>query len=210
MIGGVYSQIPRTGSTAITALLQQRSDAYMPMNSPLIEFFWRAESLWGNPDFRMELSDPSIFYGREKIVQGMVNGFTESIAPQKLWIDKHWNWAAMLNYSTLKEYYPSLKMFRTVRDWNEIEESFNNTGYEYSKEKLQLIKRVQDSLILPDDMLLTIEFRSVENDLPSVMQNLEQFLGLPRFSYDFKTIEIDTSILDDLTSPNLHELRAAA
>lgn len=210
MIGGVYCQIPRTGSTLITALLQQRSDVHMPMNSPLIEFLWQTQSLWGNPDFRVELSDPSIFYGREKIVQNMLHGFTETIAPGKIWIDKHWNWAATLNYSVMKEYYPSLKMFRTVRDWNEIEKSFDNTGYKYSKEKLKDIKRVQDSLTLPDDKLLTIEFRSIGNDLPSVMQDLEQFLELPRFSYDFKKIEIDTSILDDLTSPKLDTLRRAA
>lgn len=207
---GLYAQIPRTGSTVITALLQQRFDAYMPQSSPLIEIFWNIQALWGNPNFRVELSDPSILYGREKIVRGMLEGFTEAVAPKKLWIDKHWNWAGPLNYSAIKEYYPDLKMFRTVRDWGEIEESFNRVGYDYSKQKLRDIQNVHDSLDDSDSNILTINFSETQTNLTGVMRDLEQFLGLSEFNYDLNSLHLDTAILDDITSAKLHKSRRAA
>mgnify|MGYP003638429171 FL=1 len=207
---GVYTQIPRTGTTVITALFQQRPDVYMPQSSPLIQMFWNTQELWGDPNLRIELSDPSIFYGREQIVRGAVAGFIEAAAPKKLWIDKHWNWASQLNYAAIQEYYPGIKMFRTVRDWNAIEESFDKIGYAYSKERLAHIREANDLLNGSDVNLLTIDFSRVCNDLPSVMRDLEQFLEIPKFDYNFKNINLDSSILDDLTSPALHKLREAA
>ena len=180
---GVYTQIPRTGTTVITALFQQRPDVYMPQSSPLIQMFWNTQELWGDPNLRIELSDPSIFYGREQIVRGAVAGFIEAAAPKKLWIDKH---------------------------WNAIEESFDKIGYAYSKERLSHIREANDLLNGSDVNLLTIDFSRVCNDLPLVMRDLEQFLEIPKFDYNFKNINLDTSILDDLTSPALHKLREAA
>tara|TARA_R110000824_G_scaffold330719_1_gene517474 strand:- start:743 stop:1372 length:630 start_codon:yes stop_codon:yes gene_type:complete len=207
---GLYSQIPRTGSTVITGLFQQRPDVYMPVNSPIIQLFWEAQALWGHPSWRVELSDPSIFYGRVEIIRGMIEGFTKTVAPKKLWIDKHWNWASPANIKTIREYFPEIKMFRTVRDWGEIEKSFIKLEYKYSEQKLKSIEEAHDALNLSDNNLLTVDFSRVKNDLPSVMKDLEHFLEIPKFDYNFKKISLDTSILDDLTSPALHKLRKAA
>ena len=207
---GLYSQIPRTGSTVITALFQQRPDVYVPVQSPIIQLFWETQSLWGDPNYRVELSDPSIFYGRVQIVRSVIEGFTKTAAPKKLWIDKHWNWASPLNLQTIKEFYPGIKMFRTVRDWGEIEKSFIEVGFDYSEQKLNNIKENHEALNISDNNLLTVNFSRVKNDLPLVMRDLEQFFEIPKFDYNFKKITLDTSILDGLTSPILHKLRQAA
>ena len=65
-------------------------------------------------------------------------------------------------------------------------------------------------MLISDNNLLTVDFSRVKNDLPSVMKDLEHFLEIPKFDYNFKKISLDTSILDDLTSPALHKLRKAA
>tara|TARA_R110002051_G_scaffold91524_1_gene161097 strand:- start:743 stop:1165 length:423 start_codon:yes stop_codon:yes gene_type:complete len=140
----------------------------------------------------------------------MIEGFTKTVAPKKLWIDKHWNWASPANIKTIREYFPEIKMFRTVRDWGEIEKSFIKLEYKYSEQKLKSIEEAHDALNLSDNNLLTVDFSRVKNDLPSVMKDLEHFLEIPKFDYNFKKISLDTSILDDLTSPALHKLRKAA
>ena len=207
---GIYAQIPRTGSTVITALLRQRDDVFMPISSPVIELFWRASGMFEEPNYRVELADPAIFYGREAIIRGMLNGLTEAVAPGKLWIDKHWNWANLVNLKSIREYHPGLKLFRIVRPWADIEASFQRLKFDFSAEKLSQIRAVNEALDqTTDPNLLTINFADVTTDLPGVMQAIEAFLDLTAHKYDFANPTLDTSLLDSMTATDLHRLRAA-
>jgi hypothetical protein len=140
----------------------------------------------------------------------MLDGLTEAVAPGKLWIDKHWNWAHPVNLKSIREYYPEIKLFRAVRPWADIEASFRRLKFDFSAEKLSQIRAVNEALDqTTDPNLLTINFADVTADLPGVMQEIEAFLGLTAHKYDFANPRLDTSLLDSMTATDLHRLRAA-
>jgi hypothetical protein len=211
-LSGLYSYLPRSGSTLITSLLNQRSDVYMPFQSPLVEILHRSNFLWSDQDFEIEVSASDIAKLRVKAVSGICNGFCSAVTTKPVFIDKHWCWALEPNLKLADEVVPNIKVLRTWRSPSEIRKSFVKCGFVYSEARLQEILTAHSRLVeLEDYRVFSIHFDEIQDDITSVMSRIEKWFDLSPYDYDIKKPSVDSGITDRiLGSTVLHELRASA
>ena len=225
MIISGYSATPRSGSTLLNALLNQRPDVYMPFNSPFIELLWRNYKFWDDPVYN-KIVPLEIKNAKNNYCLEIANSFFKQCTDKKYVIDKHWMWIVSANRSMYEDLYnKKLPVIYIHRSYDDIVESYKRVLKQGIKGKIAHIDNVDSIINLlnkvylnqqryiennPDNIVF-IEYNDWCNKTKEMLKYIEIELGLKPYSYDLKNPSIDTKYLDKLMgNDKLHVLRDAS
>ena len=225
MIISGYSATPRSGSTLLNALLNQRPDVYMPFNSPFIELLWRNYNFWDDPEYNNPVP-LEIKNARNNYCLEIANSFFKQCTDKKYVIDKHWMWIVSANRSMYEDLYnKKLPVIYIHRSYDDIVESYKRVLKQGIKGKIAHIDNVDSIINLlnkvylnqqryiennPDNIVF-IEYNDWCNKTKEMLKYIEVELGLEAYSYDLKNPSIDTKYIDKLMgNDKLHVLRDAS
>jgi hypothetical protein len=225
MIISGYSSTPRSGSTLLNALLNQRPDVYMPFESPFIELLWRNYTFWNEPKYNslLILEYKDII---KKNCLGVIDTFFKELTDRKYIIDKHWMWIVPENRNMYEDLYnKKLPVIYIHRSYDDIVESYKRVMKQGIKGGLLHIDNLDSAIKLlnkvyqtqqyyiennPDNIVF-IEFDDWCNKTKEMLKYIEIELGLEPYSYDLKNPSIDTKHIDKLMgNDKLHVLRDAS
>ena len=213
MILGAFALIPRTGSTLLNAILNQRPDVYMPFQSPLIEIMWRNYSLWEDKNLELEMSAAEINGIQNSFTKDVIQVFLNRCTNKPYTIDKHWGWGNSNNLDVYKKIYnKELKLFHIRRSFDDIVESFRKIDYVNLEErinKLSVIFEIQKHTFSKcENNLMIVEYEDWISYPKDVIIEIEDWFGLTHYSYDFTNLELDTSLADKILGNNkMHKLK---
>jgi hypothetical protein len=225
MIISGYSATPRSGSTLLNALLNQRPDVYMPFVSPFIELLWRNYKFWDEPEYN-KLHILEYKNIKKKYCLGVIDTFFKELTDRKYIIDKHWMWIVPENRNMYEDLYnKKLPVIYIHRSYDDIVESYKRVLKQGLKGELAHIDNLDYSINLlnkvylnqqhyiennPDNIVF-IEYNDWCNKTEEMLKYIEIELGLKPYSYDLKNPSIDTKYLDKLMgNDKLHVLRDAS
>ena len=188
MIISGYSATPRSGSTLLNALLNQRPDVYMPFVSPFIELLWRNYKFWDEPEYN-KLHILEYKNIKKKYCLGVIDTFFKELTDRKYIIDKQ---------RVLKQ---GLK--GELAHIDNLDYSINLLNKVYLNQQ-HYIENNPDNIVF-------IEYNDWCNKTKEMLKYIEVELGLEAYSYDLKNPSIDTKYIDKLMgNDKLHVLRDAS
>jgi sulfotransferase len=216
--------LPRSGSTVLASILNQNPEVYVTPTSPMLDLlvknqdvFWELPSVLANP-CPDQLTN---------VTRAMINAMWEH-RPEPIIIDKNRGWGKNMPASkTLLE--KNIKVIATVRDlpsimasWltllrnnpeSKMDELLKVRGYPVNDESrmgemwFNMVKDCMESVVQlkkdASDRLLLIDYDDLMRNPQIILEQIEQFLLLPKYEYDFDNIESDTED-DDMTAWGLH------
>jgi hypothetical protein len=225
MIISGYSSTPRSGSTLLNALLNQRPDVYMPFASPLLELLWRNYQLWNDPDYKNVLDwmynngdgvPVEIKNARNNYCLEIVNIFFKQSTDKKYVIDKNWSWITIENRNMYEDLYnKKIPIIYIHRNYDDIVESYKRVVPSIHVGKyIELAKKIYYDqcycLENNPDNIVFIEYNDWCNKTKEMLKYIEIELGLEPYSYNLKNPTINTEYIDKLLrNDKLHVLRDA-
>jgi len=205
------SGLPRTGSTLLSAILNQNPKFYSGPTSPVVKTFYKLTEFFNNEEL-------FVAYPKVNQIEAYIADFIKyyyAEVNQEVIFDKDRFWTEMI--PAIKHYYKiEPKIICTVRDIAEIYASIKNTN-------LKLV----DELLTPNDNLLLGAYKSLEeaftkhrnhihiveyNDLATnpeeTMKGIYSFLNEEYYEHTFNDIE-QKYIENDLEAygVDLHTIR---
>ena len=225
-----YSNTPRSGSTLLNALLNQRPDVYMPFNSPFIELLWRNYNFWDDPEYNNPVP-LEIKNARNNYCLEIANSFFKQCTDKKYVIDKHWMWIVSANRSMYEDLYnKKLPVIYIHRSYDDIVESYKRVLKQGIKGKIAHIDNVDSIINLLNkiysnqqhfiennpDNIVYIEFDDWCNKTKEILKYIEVELGLEPYTYNLKNpsmdgFSLDTEYIDkECGNDKLHALRDAS
>ena len=215
MIISAYSTTPRSSSTLLTALLNQRPDVYMPFASPFIELLWRNYQLWNEPKYKIVPLE--IKNARNNYCLEIANSFFKQCTDKKYVIDKNWSWITIENRNMYEDLYnKKLPVIYIHRNYDDIIESYKRVVPPiYVDEYLESVKNIYytqcNNLENNPDNIVYIEYDDICNKTEEMLKYIEVELNLEPYTYDLKNPSIDTEYIDKmLGNDKLHVLRDAS
>jgi hypothetical protein len=226
MIISGYSSTPRSGSTLLNALLNQRPDVYMPFASPLLELLWRNYQLWNDPRYKNVLDwmynngdgvPVEIKNARNNYCLEIVNIFFKQSTDKKYVIDKNCSWINIENRNMYEDLYnKKIPIIYIHRNYDDIVKSYKRIIPSIHVGKyIECAKTIYNNqcyyLENNPDNIVYIEYNDWCNKTEEMLKYIEVELGLESYSYDFKNPRIDTQHIDKmLGNDKLHVLRDAS
>lgn len=222
--------LPRTGSTVLSAILNQNPFVYVTPTSPMLNVISGMQHVWREDEAVKANYFPEQI---DNLTRAIVPGFWKHRS-EKIIIDRNRNWNKnMLNASKL--FGSKIKIIETVRDlpsimasWlNLIKQQKNNV---FEKRIIELGHKVNDSNIMAmvwfdivkdcmeglkqvkaeaSEKIIFIDYDDLINDAKYELEKIEDFLDLPKWKYNFNLIENDVQD-DDLLAwgfDGLHTIR---
>jgi len=225
------SGLPRSGSTVLTALLNQNPQIYATPTSPLLDFLYLTEQQWrqnesvmANPNQKQMLN----------VSEGIINGTWKHV-DEPIIIDKHRAWAR--NSPILNSIFGHDKVIATVRDLPEIAASFlmlirespysnsidkalGENGMEvtdenrcdlvmnnYVRDPWMSLKERYDS---KKENLLLLDYDKIVESPIAVMKEIYEFLNIDSYDdHDIHNIShVEENDSDAWGIPNLHKVRS--
>ncbi len=219
--------LPRSGSTLLSALLNQNPRFKASMTSPLAEVFTATLH-------SMSLGEGSLFITnnqREAILRSLVNSYYHEVEPDRVVFDTARPWCALA--PTLAQLFPSSRIVCCVRSpaWimDSVERLVQSNPLLVSKmfsraAGMNVYTRVEElrSLFVGHPLncfkqawygehaerLIAIRYDSLVNSPAAAMCKLYEALSEPGFSHDFEHIEYDEPAFDNSWNmPGLHRIR---
>ena len=224
------SGLPRSGSTVLAAILNQNPEVYVTPTSPMLDLLVHNQDVWyKTPSVMANPISEQLTNVTRAMIDSMWEHRSESII-----IDKNRGWGKNMPASTIL-FEKEIKVIATVRDLPSIMASWltilHNNPNSYMDEKLRkygvpvndwwrmgemwmnMVKDCMDAVqILKKDAanrLLLINYDDLINNPQDIISKVEQFLDLPRYTYDFNNIKSDTDD-DDLVAwglKGIHTIR---
>jgi sulfotransferase len=224
------SGLPRSGSTVLAAILNQNPEVYVTPTSPMLDLLVHNQDVWyKTPSVMANPISEQLTNVTRAMIDSMWEHRSESII-----IDKNRGWGKNMPASTIL-FEKEIKVIATVRDLPSIMASWltilHNNPNNYMDEKLRkygvpvndwwrmgemwmnMVKDCMDAVqILKKDAanrLLLINYDDLINNPQDIISKVEQFLDLPRYTYDFNNIKSDTDD-DDLVAwglKGIHTIR---
>lgn len=223
------SGLPRSGSTVLSAILNQRNDLYVTPTSPLLDILIEIQNKWYQLPSVIANPVPEQL---TNIVKGVIkNAFLHR--PEPIIIDKNRGWGKNMPASTVL-FEKEIKVIATYRDlpsimasWYKImknnsyihqvllvqrqvpvtRETIVNEMWEYMvKDCMETYRQLKKDA---SNRLLVVNYDDLVTQPKSVMEQIETFLQLPSFEYDFENIKTDF-VDDDLAAwrvKDLHKVR---
>ena len=187
------SSLPRSGSTLLTSLLNQRPDAYASPTSNLCQTMGAAVKSWENNPTTQASN------GKKEDLIRILKGIQESrYNTDKQVFDKSRGWVAPRIIKTLSEW-QDVKIIATVRPIIECVASFvkivkPENVYNFCK-KDQLIQHLLSSYDLlkngyeayPDKILL-IKYDELVSDTQVQMDRISTFIGMSMFTHNLSDV----------------------
>lgn len=203
---GAITGTPRSGTTILTAMLNQHPDLYVPFTSPMVNLLWNMYLNWENRDLNMEFSSPEVRGACRAAFRGFVDGFYQGCSPKRYALDKHVSWAIRPNREIYHDLFgEDLKLVYIRRPISQIEESYKKllkdsscctTLEEITQLARELFHKCQSEIEYRPDSWLIIEYDDWINDPKQILQVIEKFLDLKPFKYDFNHPKINTEDAD--------------
>jgi len=207
------ASLPRSGSTLLTSLLNQRADVYASPTSNLCDTMGAAVQMWEqNPTTKASGGEENDII---RILQGIQNARYDT---DKLIFDKGRGWAAPQIMKTMMKVQGDVKIVATVRPVAECLASFaklmkpeNITDFCKRDELAQHVFNSYEIMKAgykeyPDHFLF-IEYDDLVSDPKVQLNRIAKFVGIDPFVYDFNNIK-DSKEVDEVWGvKNLHKVR---
>ena len=227
------SGLPRSGSTLLAALLRQNPFLHAAMTSPA------GSLVTGLLSQMSQANEGGVFIEddqRLRVLRGVVDNYYADLHPHKLIIDTNRLWCSKM--ALLATLWPKAKVIACVRNpaWildsverltrrNALQPSgifkFDPGGTVYSRTEALLagngmigyaLHALREAVFDPHhDRLLLVRYESLTADPQGVLDQVYDFLGVPRFVHSPNEIEpdYDAMMFDArLGSPGLHAVGA--
>ena len=207
------SSIPRSGSTLLTALLNQRPDVYASPTSNLFTTMGAVVKSWEqNPSTKASGAKEEDII---RILQGIQNARYDT---DKLVFDKGRGWAAQSIIKTMIKVQGDVKIVATVRPVVECLASLaklmkpeNITDFckrgAMAEHLFEAYKTMKTGYEECPDNFLFIEYDDLVCDPQFQLNRIAEFVGLDPFVHDFDNIE-DSKELDEIWGvEDLHKVR---
>lgn len=210
--------LPRSGSTVLSAILNQNKKIHSTSTSGLIDIMGSACNSWENsPSTLAQNSSKKEIY---RILKSIMDGKYASVE-KEIVIDKNRGWVNPVLIDTMSNvlgYSP--KIIATVRGTADCASSFvrlvKPVDLDYFLKNSQLINHLKSSYAelkmgfdkYPDNILF-IEYENLINNPKIEMQKIHDFLNLENFEYDFNNIDNKFVAENDLKAwgvPGLHSI----
>jgi len=223
------SGLPRSGSTLLTAILNQNPKFYSNISNPLARFVKRIiiESHSG-PGYYLQCPETK----QQKLIQQLVDTYHYDIAAE-VCFNTNRGWTSLL--PVLEKTYPTSRVICCVRDIPEILNSFEKLFKSnpfvisklYTEETAETVYTRSTSLMIPGGMvrdaydslkeaitgpqkymLMIIEYKHLTNKPEETMRALYNFIGEPYYQHDFNNLESNWEAYDhEVGIPGLHRIR---
>ena len=207
------ASLPRSGSTLLTSLLNQRPDVYASPTSNLCDTMGGAVLVWENNPTTQASG------GKEddiiRILQGIQNARYDT---DKLVFDKGRGWFAPQIIKTMMKVQGDVKIVATVRPIAECLASFaklkkpeNITDFckrdELSKHLFSTYENMKAGYEEYPNNFLFIEYDDLVSNPQLELNRIAKFVGIDSFVYDFDDIK-DSEEIDEVWGlENLHKVR---
>lgn len=224
------SGLPRSGSTVLSSILNQNPEVYVTPTSPMLNVAVKMQEAWReDPTVKANYFEEQI----NNLTRAILPAFWEH-RPEPIIIDKGRGWSKnmpnasalfgkkmkaivctrdlpsiMASWLSIIKKQPNCYLDREIikkgfipSDENRMAEMWFNMVKD-CMEGLQQIKKEA-----PDQILL-VSYDNLVSNPKKVLDDITNFLELPKFKYDFENIENDTSD-DDLVAwgfDGLHTIR---
>tara|TARA_R110000796_G_scaffold37616_1_gene94830 strand:+ start:1244 stop:2098 length:855 start_codon:yes stop_codon:yes gene_type:complete len=223
------SGLPRSGSTLLSAILQQNPDFYADISSPVQGLVASTINVITDSESNHLIDEPR----RKHILRALVQSYYDAVKPNTVF-DTSRGWTSKT--SLLKELYPQTKIICCVRDLPWILDSFEriaakNTLYNAAltddescqtvttrcaalmdvKKEGQVVKPyyfLEEGMLLNPDMIMLMEYESLCKKPESVLREIYKFIDKPYFDHDFDNVEYENEVFDRaLNMKSLHTVR---
>jgi sulfotransferase len=204
------SGLPRSGSTLLSAILNQHPKIYVTPTSPLLDLLVDNQNAWHKCPSVLANPIPKQL---TNLTRAMINSAWEHI-DKPIIIDKNRGWGKNMPASTIL-FEKEIKVIATTRDlpsimasWltliynnsnNNIDKVIKQKGFEPTDENrmaemwFNMVKDCMESLqqLKKDagNRLLLISYDEIINDAYTVLTKIEEFLEISHFSYNLNNIE---------------------
>lgn len=225
------SGLPRSGSTVLSAILNQNPAVYVTPTSPMLDQLIENQNIWHNLQTVKANPIPDQL---TNITRRMIQGMWSHVE-QDIIIDKNRGWGKNMPASEIL-FNEKIKMVATTRDLPSIMASWltilqNNPNNYLDREIMykgfpvnddnrmasMWFNMVQDCMealkqakIDASDRLLLVDYDDLMNHPKDILEGIEIFLDLPKFDYDFDNI-ISLTNDDDLSAwglDGMHTIRS--
>lgn len=196
--------LPRTGTTVLSAILNQNPEIYVSTTSAFVEVLWRNYSIWQEEKERASLDTAAIRLMKKKYLRNVGNMWFENLTDKPIVIDKRRIWHAIANIKMYKEVYGvQPKIICTVRDIAEIVVSFMKVfesndevfvhhkslnGEIYGAIYDEFRKTYYDSYL--SDIIHIVEYNDICNNTEETLNNIYRFLEMKPFKHDLENIVV--------------------
>ena len=209
------SSLPRSGSTLLASLLNQRDDTYASPTSNLSDTMGAAATAW-EQNLATKASGES-----ETDVHLMLQGISDSkyaIRPEKYIFDKSRAWLHPNILKTMRSVQGNIKIVATVRPVAECLASFvkiatpddvkdfckNSSLAAHLVSSYEGLKAVYET---DPDSVLIIEYDDLVNDVQGQMDRISAFIGAPKFDHDTASIPPSGEVDEAWKIEGLHDVR---
>ena len=205
------ASLPRSGSTLLTSLLNQRGDTYATPTSNLSDTMGAAVREWGNNPTTKAIN------GTEEDLIRILKGISESrYATEKMVFDKSRSWAQPQIIETVSRF-QEVKIVATVRPTVECLASFVNISKPENINEFfkgPLVNHFFSSYYTlkagyeahPDKFLL-IEYDALVNDTQNQMDRISEFVGTTKFTHDLNNVPASREQDEAWGIEDLHAVR---
>ncbi|HET7332276.1 sulfotransferase [Dyella sp.] len=225
------SGLPRSGSTLLSALLQQNPRFHAGMSSPVAGMVTTMlGELSGRNEFSVFINDAQ----RQRILRGLVANYYEDEVSADVVFDTNRAWCSRL--PVLKTLFPDARVIACVRDtaWivDSIERLVRDNAFQPSSmfnfQPGGTVYSRTEGLVNGDGMigyaynalkeayfgedsgnLMLLQYDTLAKDPARALAAVYDFIGEPRYAHDFERVSFDDKGFDQRAgTPGLHHVRA--
>jgi len=216
----ILAGLPRSGTTVLSALLNQNPELYTTTSSTFVEFLWRNYSMWECVGELDGLDTDKMRKLKIPFLKNIGNIFFNELTDKKIVIDKRRSWHYVNNIKMYEEIYGvKPKIICTVRDVSEIVASYMQI-FENNEEKFIADESLHRGQIFEvpfnnlketffssyADCLHLVEYENLVNKPQETLNNIYKFLNIPSYKHTFTNIKVIEQE-GDHSWENLHTIR---
>ena len=220
--------LPRSGSTLLTAILNQNPNFYSDISSPVQDILEASILYLSETDNSQNIDERQ----RKNVLTSIVEGYYKHISKEVVF-DLSRAWTA--NTALIKSLFPYTKIICCVRDvsWvlNSFEKIINNNPYYKNSlfdqeayhsvetrcnslmdvaKQGQVIKPwfwLKEGLSLNRNMIHLVEYDDLCSNPEKTIKDIYNFIDQPYFNHDFTKVEYLNKLFDlKINIPNLHKV----
>ena len=193
--------LPRSGSTWLSAILNQNPNIFVTPSSPWVELLWRHYSMWDEYQYEEMFSNDRIKKCRNSYLEKITKVFYEELTDKPIVIDREKFWQNTKNIEMYKDIFGELpKIICPVRNVEEIEASgtllFNNNNKDWKTSNMkdvfnfsyQLIQETYESEYRK--CLLLIDYNDLVSNTDNIINSIYNFIGEPNYKHNLNEIFI--------------------
>ncbi|GLQ93085.1 sulfotransferase family protein [Dyella acidisoli] len=225
------SGLPRSGSTLLSALLQQNPRFHAGMSGPVGGMFTTLlHELSGQNEFSMFINDAQ----RQRILRGLFANYYDGEVDAEVVFDTSRVWCIRLH--ALKTLFPEARVIACVRDtgWivDSIERLIRNNAFQpssiFNYQSGGTVYSRTEGLVNGDGMvgyaynalkeayfgedtdnLMLLQYDTLVNDPARALAAVYDFIGEPLYAHDFERVSFDDKGFDKRAgTPGLHQVRS--